>query len=212
MRLRRILLLGGIVVVLSSVVTLAIASQRIVAEESAFSAPSAGLRSGDLNSSALLPGTTVAVSPLPGSYDAPAQTQISMLGAPAAALSESARQRLAQTGSHGGHLRGYSQGDGASFVPSSPFIAGERRQRPRPRAQQRRRARVRLQLRRRPPRRAPVSAAAASTTATPTRCSTSTRARNCSRRSLDRQRDAPPRALPATSSPRPTPVPERPDR
>ena len=31
----------------------------------------------------------------------------------------------AKSGSHSGHLRAFSQGDGASFVPSSPFLAGE---------------------------------------------------------------------------------------
>ena len=30
------------------------------------------------------------------------------------------------SGPHAGTLRGYSQGDGASFVPSAPFQAGER--------------------------------------------------------------------------------------
>ena len=38
-----------------------------------------------LNASALIPGTPLAVSPLPGSRDAPLGTQISLLGAPSSA-------------------------------------------------------------------------------------------------------------------------------
>jgi hypothetical protein len=77
-----------------------------------------------LNGSALLPGTTLTVSPLPGSYDASARTQISLLGAPVRDLAHIS-VRGSQTGSHAGHLRGYSQGDGASFVPAQPFVSGE---------------------------------------------------------------------------------------
>ncbi len=77
-----------------------------------------------LNASDVLPGTSVAVSPLPGSYDASPSTQVSFLGAPAAALS-GIRVSGSQTGAHGGRLRPYSQGDGASFVLSHPFRAGE---------------------------------------------------------------------------------------
>ncbi len=77
-----------------------------------------------LNRSAVLPGTSLAVSPLPDSYDASPSTQISLLGAPPQALSDvSASGSL--TGSHPGRLLAYSQGDGASFVPSRPFVSGE---------------------------------------------------------------------------------------
>jgi hypothetical protein len=123
--MRRFLIVAGIIVILSSVVTLALASQRIVSEQAAFTAPSAGrCEATHLNASALLPGTTVAVSPLPGSYDAPPRTQISMLGVPAASLS-AIRVDGSQSGSHSGHLRAFTQGDGASFVPAHPFLAGE---------------------------------------------------------------------------------------
>jgi hypothetical protein len=124
-RLRRALVLGAAVIALSSAGTLAFASRRIVAEESAYSAPAAGrCEPSTLNRSAVLPGTSLAVSPLPDSYYASAYTQISMLGAPTGDLSD-VRADGSETGSHGGHLRGYFQGDGASFVPSSPFRAGE---------------------------------------------------------------------------------------
>src|SRR5258707_713429 len=125
MRMRRFLLAGGVAVILSCAVTLALASRRIVSEEAAFSAPSAGrCEPTQMNRSALLPGTSLAVSPLPGSYDAPPRTQISMLGAPAGSLS-AVHVSGSRSGSHDGRLRAYSQGDGASFVPAHPFLAGE---------------------------------------------------------------------------------------
>ena len=78
-----------------------------------------------LNVSASLAGSQVTVSPGPDTRDASASTQISMLGVPAAEL-----RQLAVTGSrsgaHSGRVLAYSQGDGASFVPSKPFAEGER--------------------------------------------------------------------------------------
>ncbi|HWY17355.1 MAG TPA: arylsulfotransferase family protein [Solirubrobacteraceae bacterium] len=105
--------------------TLAFAAKRIVAEDAAYRAP-AGPRCvpSQLNRSAVLPGTSIAVSPLPGSYDASPRTQISLLGAPASALSGVSASGSG-SGSHPGRLRGYTQGDGASFVPSRPFAPGE---------------------------------------------------------------------------------------
>jgi hypothetical protein len=77
-----------------------------------------------LNRSAVLPGVQLSASPLPGSRDASPATQISLLGA--------SRRRLADvtavgslSGRHDGVLRGYSQHDGASFLPAAPFRAGE---------------------------------------------------------------------------------------
>ncbi|HEY7891837.1 MAG TPA: arylsulfotransferase family protein [Solirubrobacteraceae bacterium] len=77
-----------------------------------------------LNGSALLTGTTLTVSPLPGSYDASPRTQISLLGAAPSAISGITVSGT-QTGEHDGHLKAYSQGDGASFLPSTPFAPGE---------------------------------------------------------------------------------------
>jgi Arylsulfotransferase (ASST) len=114
-----------VLVALSSAGTLAFASKRIVAEEAAYRAPAAGrCVPSALNRSAILPGTNLAVSPLPDSYDASPRTQISLLGAPPGALS-GVSVSGSETGSHSGRLRGYSQGDGASFVPSRPFRSGE---------------------------------------------------------------------------------------
>ncbi len=75
--------------------------------------------------SAALGGTGVDVSPAPGSGMANPHTQISFLGVPAAEIHvvSVVGQR---SGAHAGSLRGYSQGDGASFVPDTPFDPGER--------------------------------------------------------------------------------------
>ncbi len=75
--------------------------------------------------SAALAGTAVDVSPAPETGSANPHTQISFLGAPASAIAAVA-VRGSRSGEHAGVLRSYSQGDGASFVPSSPFDAGER--------------------------------------------------------------------------------------
>jgi hypothetical protein len=77
-----------------------------------------------LNGSAVLGGSGVAVSPLPGSRDASPSTQISMLGARARDLSQVTAVGSI-SGNHGGVLLGYSQRDGASFLPSLPFQGGE---------------------------------------------------------------------------------------
>jgi hypothetical protein len=77
-----------------------------------------------LNVSAALAGGRVTVSPQPDSLDASAQTQISMLGAPANDLADVTVQG-SRTGLHPGRLVAYSQGDGASFLPTRPFAEGE---------------------------------------------------------------------------------------
>lgn len=123
--MRRALIYSGVVVAVVCSGTLALAAKRIAAEDAAYRAP-AGPRCvpSQLNRSALLPGTSVAVSPLPDSYDASPRTQISLLGAPANALSALSASG-SSSGRHSGRLRGYSQGDGASFVLSRPFDPGE---------------------------------------------------------------------------------------
>jgi len=77
-----------------------------------------------LNNSALQDGA-VTVSPLAGSRDATPQTQISFLGVPAGDIGALSVVG-SRTGAHGGRLQPYSQGDGASFLPVRPFLAGER--------------------------------------------------------------------------------------
>ena len=83
-----------------------------------------GCQPAKLNVSDILPGTSVAVSPLPGTVTASPYTQISLLGEPMGDL-HGIRVSGSQSGSHSGRLRAYSQGDGASFVPSKPFREGE---------------------------------------------------------------------------------------
>ncbi len=77
-----------------------------------------------LNVSAALAGERVTVSPGPGTRDASATTQISMLGVPAGELAD-VTVKGSRTGLHPGRLAAYSQGDGASFLPSRPFDDGE---------------------------------------------------------------------------------------
>jgi Arylsulfotransferase (ASST) len=74
--------------------------------------------------SARLAGTAVSVSPQPGSEAATPVTQISFLGVPPSELADIS-VRGSRSGSHAGLLEAYSQLDGASFVPSKPFAAGE---------------------------------------------------------------------------------------
>jgi Arylsulfotransferase (ASST) len=113
------------VVLCSSAGTLAAGGQRIIAEEAAFRGPPAGqCAPAALNRTALLPGTSLAVSPLPDSLDASPDTQISLLGMPAAQLSHVSVSGSV-TGGHSGRLEAYSQGDGASFVPAHSFQPGE---------------------------------------------------------------------------------------
>jgi hypothetical protein len=77
-----------------------------------------------LDNSAVQAGA-VTVSPLAGSRDASPQTQISFLGEPIGDLSAISVVG-SQTGVHSGRLAPYSQGDGASFLPSRGFAQGER--------------------------------------------------------------------------------------
>jgi Arylsulfotransferase (ASST) len=77
-----------------------------------------------LNHNAKLEGVPVDVSPAPETDTANPNTQISFLGLSAAeihAVSVMGRR----SGAHPGRLHGYSQGDGASFAPDSPFDVGE---------------------------------------------------------------------------------------
>jgi hypothetical protein len=78
-----------------------------------------------LSHSAKLEGVPVDVSPAPETDTANPDTQISFLGVPPAQI-HAVSVTGARSGLHAGHLDGYSQSDGASFVPDSPFDAGER--------------------------------------------------------------------------------------
>ena len=77
-----------------------------------------------LDVSAALAGGAVTVSPAPESLDASYATQISFLGVPPAEIAD-VTVVGSRSGPHAGRLEAYSQGDGASFVPSTPFTQGE---------------------------------------------------------------------------------------
>jgi Arylsulfotransferase (ASST) len=77
-----------------------------------------------LNTSAALAGGAVTVSPAPETVDASYLTQISFIGVPAAEITN-VEVVGSHSGSHPGVLAAYSQGDGASFLPSAPFSQGE---------------------------------------------------------------------------------------
>jgi Arylsulfotransferase (ASST) len=78
-----------------------------------------------LNRSAVLAGTPLSVSPLPGTRVAEPSAQISLLGAQADEIS-AVSVTGSRSGHHAGRLIAYSQGDGASFLPARAFAVGER--------------------------------------------------------------------------------------
>jgi hypothetical protein len=122
--LRRTLALLAVSIVLSTVASLSFAAKRIAAEDTPYKGSSAPqCVPSQLNRSDILPGTSVAVSPLPDSLDASYRTQISFVGT-ASELSDISVSG-SRTGNHPGRLEAYSQGDGASFVPNKPFLGGE---------------------------------------------------------------------------------------
>jgi hypothetical protein len=123
--LRRTLVLLSAAILAGSVAALAFGAKRIATENAAYKGSSGPqCVPAHLGRSAILPGTKLAVAPLPDSLDAPYTTQISMLGYPASALS-GISVRGSSSGGHSGRLLAYSQGDGASFVPNKPFHSGE---------------------------------------------------------------------------------------
>jgi hypothetical protein len=88
------------------------------------SGPSPACLSQTLNRSAVLAGTTVDVSPAPDSDTANPGTQISFLGTDVTNIRDVAVEG-SRTGYHHGHLSGYYQGNGGSFLPDKPFANGE---------------------------------------------------------------------------------------
>lgn len=66
----------------------------------------------------------VIASPAPGTRTASATTQISLLGK-AALRGASISVTGSRSGAHSGRIEPYSTGNGESFLPSAPFVAGE---------------------------------------------------------------------------------------
>jgi len=86
-------------------------------------APSAPLNGESATAAAA--ANPVTVSPLPGTPDASAASQISFLGESGSRIS-GVEVVGSRSGAHAGVLHAYSTGTGASFLPRRPFLAGER--------------------------------------------------------------------------------------
>jgi Arylsulfotransferase (ASST) len=80
---------------------------------------------GDQAYVAMAAANAVTVSPLPGTPDASPATQISFLGAAGTEVAD-VRVVGSRSGAHPGRLEPYSTGTGESFLPTRPFVAGER--------------------------------------------------------------------------------------
>jgi hypothetical protein len=89
------------------------------------SGPSPACLPATLDHSAALAGAGVDVSPAPGTVSANPKTQISFRGLPVTEI-EDVTVVGSRSGYHAGHVYGYFQGDGGSFVPDTAFLAGER--------------------------------------------------------------------------------------
>jgi Arylsulfotransferase (ASST) len=123
---RRLLLVAlAVAAAIAAVVVLATGAISGGGKSTAHVASSPSCLPTTLNHSAKLAGLPVDVSPAPQTDTANPHTQISFLGVPADAIRDVSvvGQR---SGRHSGRLEAYSQGDGASFVPNTPFQAGER--------------------------------------------------------------------------------------
>jgi hypothetical protein len=81
--------------------------------------------SSDAAAPELASANAIAVSPLPGTPDASALTQVSFLGGVGTRVAR-VEVRGSATGVHTGRLVAYSTRTGESFVPDRPFVAGER--------------------------------------------------------------------------------------
>jgi hypothetical protein len=123
---RNVLIILGVAALVWGVLAIVLgsASLRLSSGSSASTAVSPACLPATLEHSARLAGTDIAVSPAPDTATANPGTAISFLGAPAAEVREVSVVG-ARSGAHRGHLRGFSQGDGASFAADAPFDAGE---------------------------------------------------------------------------------------
>jgi hypothetical protein len=126
MRRNVLIFLGGVALVWGVLaIALGSASLKLGSGSSDVGAVSPACLPASLQHSAALPGTAVDVSPAPETDTANPDTQISFLGAPATQIHDVSVVGE-RSGRHTGHVRAYSQGDGASFTPDRPFLAGER--------------------------------------------------------------------------------------
>ncbi len=119
---RNLLIILGVLVLAWAVLAIVLGSATLKLSGSSEAASPACLPS-SIGLSARVTGN-VDVSPAPGSGTANPRSQISFLGAPPSQIA-AVSVIGSRSGEHSGRLRGYSQGDGASFVPAAPFDAGE---------------------------------------------------------------------------------------
>ncbi len=124
-RARLLITLLAIAVVVAVAVVLATGVLSGARKAGTLSGSSPSCLPATLNHSAKLEGLPVDVSPAPETDTANPHTQISFLGAPVTQIKQISVVGQ-HSGDHSGQLRGYSQGDGASFLPNAPFDAGER--------------------------------------------------------------------------------------
>ncbi|HTR89841.1 MAG TPA: arylsulfotransferase family protein [Solirubrobacteraceae bacterium] len=122
---RRVAIVLGALVLAWALAALVVGSPSLKLGASSTPAASPACLPASTDHSATLAGTHVDVSPAPETDSANPHTQISFLGAPAADIHVSSVVGE-RSGPHAGRLAGYSQGDGASFLPSAPFQSGER--------------------------------------------------------------------------------------
>ena len=122
---RYVLIILGVAVATWAVLAVVLGSFSLRLSGAGAQASSPPCLPASIEHSAALAGTAVDVSPAPETGSANPATQISFLGAPAGEIANVTAQGE-KSGSHPGRLIAYSQGDGASFAPASPFDAGER--------------------------------------------------------------------------------------
>jgi Arylsulfotransferase (ASST) len=124
---RNVLIILGAIALVWGVLALALGSATLKLGSSGSSSRSAASPAclpDTLAHTATLAGTGVAVSPAPDTGTANPHAQVSFLGAPASEIHVLSVVGT-RSGGHTGHLRAYSQGDGASFQPDAPFDVGE---------------------------------------------------------------------------------------
>jgi Arylsulfotransferase (ASST) len=122
---RNVLIALGIAVLAWAVAAIVLGSPTLKLGSGSSASVSPACLPATLEHSAALLGTDVDVSPAPETDTANPHTQISFLGVPASTI-RAVSAVGERSGAHPGRLRGYSQGDGASFVPDAPFDTGER--------------------------------------------------------------------------------------
>ncbi len=124
-RTRLLLAMLTVAVVIAAMVALATGALSGSGKSAPRVAASPACLPSTLSHSAKLPGLPVDVTPAPKTDMANPHTQISFVGAALAQIQDVSVVGE-DSGRHTGQLHAYSQGDGASFVPNTPFDAGER--------------------------------------------------------------------------------------